>query len=54
MKDGGVGKGIFVCAARSGAILIFISGRHDREDGVREEGRVLIKVCEASGGNARE
>ena len=54
MKDRGIGEGILVCASRSGAIVVFISCRHDREVEVREEGRVLVKVCEASGGKARE
>ena len=54
MKDGCVGEGTLVCSSRSGAIVVFVSGRHDGEVEVREEGRVLVEVCEASGGKARE
>ena len=54
VKDGGVGDGIFIGASGGRAIIVFVSSRHDREVEVREEGRVLIKVCEASGGDVRE
>ena len=47
VKDGGVGNGIFVGGARSGAVVVLVVIRHDGEVEVREEGRVLIKVCEA-------
>ena len=54
VEDGGVGKGTFVGAARGRVVIVFVSSRHDREVKVREEGRVLIKMCEARGRNARE
>ena len=47
MEDGSVGNGIFVSGARGRAVAVLIVVRHDREVEVREEGRVLIKVCEA-------
>ena len=47
VEDGGVGNGIFVGGARGGAVVVLVVIRHDREVEVREEGRVLIKVCEA-------
>ena len=47
VEDGGVGNGIFICGARGRAVVVLVVIRHDREVEVREEGRVLIKVCEA-------
>ena len=47
VEDGGIGNGIVVGGARGGAVIVLVVVRHDREVEVREEGRVLIKVCEA-------
>ena len=54
VEDGGVSEGIFIGSARGRAVIVFVSSRHDREVKVREEGRVLIKMCEASGRDARK
>ena len=50
MKDGGVGDGIFVGTTRSRAVVVHVVVGHDGEVEVSEEGRVLVNVCEASGG----
>ena len=47
VEDSGVGNGIFVGGTRGGAVIVLVVIRHDSEVKVREEGRVLIKVCEA-------
>ena len=54
VKDRGVGKGAFIGSARSRAFVVFVSGRHDKEVEVREEGGILNEVCKVSGRNARE
>ena len=47
VEDGGVGNSVFICSTRGRAVVVHIIIRHDREVEVFEEGRVLIKVCEA-------
>ena len=47
VEDGGVGNGIFICGTRGRVVVVLVVIRHDREVKVGEEGRVLIKVCEA-------
>ena len=54
VEDGGVGNGIFVGTTRSGAVIVLVKGRHSEKTEVGEEGRVLVEVCEAFGGYARE
>ena len=54
VDDSGVSEGTFVGTARGRAVIVFVSSRHDREVKVREEGRVLIKMCKARGRDARE
>ena len=54
MEDGGVGNGVVVGTTRSGAVIVLVEGRHGKEVEVGEEGRVLVEVCEAFGGYARE
>ena len=54
MKDRSVGDSIFVGTTRGRAVIVLIVIRHDREVEVSEEGRVLVNICEVSGGNVRE
>ena len=54
VEDGGVGYGIFIGATRSGAVVVFVEGRHGKEVEVREERRVLVEVCETFRGYARK
>ena len=54
MEDGGVSNGILIGTPRSRAVMVFVKGRHSEKAEVGEEGRVLVEVCEAVGGYARE
>ena len=54
MENGGMSNGVLIGTTRSRAVIVFLKGRHSEKIEVGEEGRVLIEVCEAFEGYARE